>query len=412
MANTIATKGSHPEPAVAENGTHDADTSRSTSVSRQWNSQAWRREAVVVLGAYLGSRIAVVFTAKIATWYANPLAANPLDVMSALNAWDGGWYLSIAQFGYPSSLFNQGYGNAWAFFPGLPSLVKLVHLAGVSYQTSGTVVSFLAGGFAALGVFLAVRAVLGERVGVSTSVLFVFLPNSYVLSMTYSEGLFVACAAFCLYFLVIQRWEAAGLAALLGGYTRSAGVVLIACCAFEALRVATRERTVRPLIAPMLAPLGLMAFIIYAKVTVGDFLAFKTAQQYWDNSFDWFRPVWRALVLVLTSRAEWQYAAMVMSSLAVVCVGIGFVALVRTSRVPSVWWVYSALTVLLALTPSQLQSVPRYMLPAFPLYAAVVGKLPEWMRSVLISTSAVVMGALAFGAFMSVGIWKSAPTFP
>jgi Gpi18-like mannosyltransferase len=413
LANTSGTKDViQPKPAVAESGTHEPNGIRLAAVSRRWAPRAWRREVVVVLGASLASRIAVIFTAQIATWYAKPLTAKPLTVSQALNAWDGGWYLSIAHDGYPGTLLDQGFGNAWVFFPGLPILVKLGHFTGLSYETSAAIVSFLAAGFAALGVYLAVRAVLGERVGVSTAVLLVFLPNSYVLSMTYSEGLFVACAAFCLYFLVIRRWEAAGLAALLGGFTRISGLVLIACCAFEALRVATRERTVRPLTAPALAPLGLVIFMIYGKIRVDDFLAYKTAeQQGFHNYFEWFRPVWRALGVV-TSTAGWQYATAVMPTLALICVVIGSVALVRTSRIPSVWWVYSVLTVVLALTPPSWTLTPRYMLPAFPLYAAVMGKLPECARSILISTSAVVMGALALGAFLSVLNFRAAPMVP
>jgi hypothetical protein len=409
LANTSATNESiKPMPAPAESGTHGPIASRLPWASHWWNPCARGREVVVVLGAYLCSRIAVVFTAKIATWY-----AKPLTVSQALSGWDGGWYRSIAQHGYPGRLFaHQGGGNEWAFFPGLPSLVRLVHLTGLSYPASGMIISFLTGALAALGVYLAVCKVLGGRVGVSTAVLLVFLPNSYVLSMTYTDGLFVACAAFCLHFLVIRRWEAAGLAALLGGFTRVSGVVLIASCTFEALRVAKRERTIRPLTAPALAPLGLVIFMIYAKATVGDFFAFNTAQQYWQNSFDWFLPVWRGLDEVFTSRAGWQDAQAVMASLALVWVGIGSVALVRTSRVPSVWWVYSALTVVLAMTPFWLTSIPRYMLPAFPLYAAVMGKLPERAQSALISASAVVMGALALGAFVSILTYRTAPMAP
>lgn len=376
-------------------------------VSRWRDPGSWRREVAVVLGCYLSSRIAVLLTAKIATWY-----AKPLTVGHALNGWDGGWYLSIARDGYPSRLFDQGGGNQWAFFPGLPSLVRLVHATGLSYQMSGMTVSFLAGMFAGVGVYLAVRTVLGGQVGSSAAVLFVFLPNSYVLSMTYTEGLFVACSAFCLYFLVTRRWDAAGLVALLGGFIRFSGVVLIACCAFEALRVAARERTLRPLTAPVLAPLGLIAFMAYADATVDDPVAFNTAQQYWHNSFDWFRPVWRGLDEVVVRRGGWQDAPAVMTCLALVCVVIGFVALVRTSRVPSVWWIYSVLTVLLGLTPFWLTSVPRYMLPAFPLYAAVMAKLPDSARLVVVSASAVVMGALALGAFVSILSFRTAPMAP
>ena len=85
--------------------------------------------------------------------------------------------------------------------------------------------------------------------------------------------------------------------------------------------------------------------------------------------------------------------------------------LARSGGAPSVWWAYALLTSLLALTPFWLTSVPRYMMALFPVVAAYVVAVPERVR-VVVSASAVVMGALAFGAFTSVLTFDSAPLAP
>ena len=41
-------------------------------------------------------------------------------------AFDGRWYLKIAQHGYPDRLYQEGQGSRWAFFPGFPAAVRAV----------------------------------------------------------------------------------------------------------------------------------------------------------------------------------------------------------------------------------------------------------------------------------------------
>ena len=40
------------------------------------------------------------------------------------SVWDGRWYLTIAQHGYPHHLVNEGDGSRWAFFPAFPGAVQ------------------------------------------------------------------------------------------------------------------------------------------------------------------------------------------------------------------------------------------------------------------------------------------------
>jgi len=54
----------------------------------------------------------------------------------------------------------------------------------------------------------------------------------------------------------------------------------------------------------------------------------------------------------------------------------------------------------------------RYLLPSFPLAAAVVSRLPAAARMPLVAASGVMMGALALRAFSSIVTWQTAPLAP
>ena len=180
-----------------------------------------------------------------------------------------GWYLRIAADGYPSTLATEGGGNRWAFFPGLPALVRLVaQLPGLSYRESGLLVALVIGALAAVAVWYAVGSLFCEVAG-AVVVLLCFFPTAYVFSMIYTEGLFVAAAAGTLFLLGRRRWALAGLVAAAGCLSRSVGAVLVLVCLVEAFGEIRRERRLRPLLAPVLAAAAWVAWATVAWVRVG-----------------------------------------------------------------------------------------------------------------------------------------------
>jgi hypothetical protein len=366
-----------------------------------------RRSILVVLGGYLLSRVAVLMSAWIASWY-----APTLTVRQALGGWDSAWYLMIAQDGYPGALYDEGGGTRWGFFPGLPALARAVHeVTRLPYDLAGMAVTFVAGGIAAIAIYLVVREVLDEQTARATAILFCFLPTAYTLSMIYTDGLFIACAAVCLLMLHRQRWLLAAVATIVSGTVRSTAVVLIACCVVEGCRAAVRQRDWRPLVAPVLAPLGLVGAMAFAWQGSGEPTAFVQAQEYWRNEFDWFRPVVRGIGDTLLHPSSWS-AQPVLATLSIALVVAGLVVMAMRRDVPVTWWVYSLGTVVVSLTPFWLTSVPRYLMAAFPLLAVLVARLPGSARSPVTAASAVVMGALAMGAFTSIVTFRMAPLAP
>ena len=344
-------------------------------------------------GYYLASRLLV--------WAAAVVAAviyPRLDLVRTFGSiWDGRWYLLIAQHGYPHRMYQEGMGTRWAFFPAFPAAIRAVaEITRLSLPASAVLAALVFGLTATLAIWLAARQVLGDRVADHTALLFVFFPLSCILSFAYTEGLFLTAAAGCLYALGRRLWITAALLACLAGLTRNTGIVVVLCVLVVALPAAWRERTLRPLAAAALAPLGLGAFMAYSWAMVGTPLAFVTSERFWQGQhFVWFMTPVRAVVSVVTLQARGlTLLQTALCAAAVVFAYIGVVlllALTRAARtVPASWWLYTMGSLGLAFSAYFSNSIPRYTLLAFPLLAAIAWKVRPTTRGVLV----VAMGSL------------------
>ena len=204
--------------------------------------------------------------------------------------WDGRWYLSIAQHGYPHQLINEGDGSRWAFFPAFPAAVRAVaEVTRLSLPDAAFVAAFIFGLTSALAIWLAVREVFGARLADGAVLLYVFCPTAYVLSMAYTEGLFLTVAAACLFALSRRYWVTAALCVCVAGLTRNSGAVVVLAVIVTAVPAAWRGRSLRPALAAALAPLGLVSFMAYSWFMVGTPLAFLGSERFWQGQhFVWF----------------------------------------------------------------------------------------------------------------------------
>ena len=96
-------------------------------------------------------------------------------------------------------------------------------------------------------------------------VLFSFLPSSFVLSMVYADALFLVLVIACLLALLDEKWAAAGIAAAGAGFVRPSGVILVIVCAAAAGIAVVRDHDWGWLVAPVLAPLGVLSYFLYLR---------------------------------------------------------------------------------------------------------------------------------------------------
>jgi hypothetical protein len=401
-----------PSPQAARDGeTHSGSSSPVGRTDPEAPPGFWpqvRRAHLAPLarpiGFFLLSRIAVLFAALVSKWIF-PRLSIPATLGGS---WDGGWYLHIAQYGYPDRLVNQGTGSSWAFLPAFPWVIRgAVTVTGLSYSHAAILVTFVLGAASAVAVWLAVREIFGPAIADRSVLFFVFFPTAFVLSMTYTEGLFLSAAGFCLYALSRRFWITASIFAIVASLTRNFGVVLIACVVVAAIPVIVKEHKARPVVALVLSPLGLIGWMAYSWDRVGTPLAFVKAESYWGGAhFIWFLAPFRSLRHLFGGAQAFKVAPDVLAVAALVFVIVGLVwlaqAQMRGVGIPLFWWVFTVGSALGTLSPYWPSSILRYSMAIFPLFAAYAWKIrPAWTGGV-VGALAVSQGALAVMIFVAV----------
>src|SRR4051812_20329547 len=213
----------------------------------------------------------------------------------------GGYFLAIARTGYSSHIPHLPNGkvgqSVLAFFPGYPLVLRGVHGVGLSWLATVVTVSTIAAVLAGILVAAALAPWTGPRVAGLAAVLWAAQPTAFVLSMAYSEGLFVAAAAGCLIALQRRSWVLAGLCAAAASAIRPSGIVLTLACAVAAVPAAMASRRAAPLISVALAPLGMLGFFTYLAFHTGQFDAwFVTENQGWGAHTDFGYDTTRTLI--------------------------------------------------------------------------------------------------------------------
>jgi hypothetical protein len=371
---------------------------------------------------YLLSRAAMFAAALIATSFIPKLRI----IRTMGTAYDGRWYLKIAQHGYPGRLYQEGQGSRWAFFPGFPAAVRaLSAVTRLSLPDAAVLAAFVFGLTSALAIWLAVREVFGARLADRAVLLYVFCPTAYVLSLAYTEGLFLTAAAGCLFALSRRYWITAALCACAAGLTRNSGIAVVLAVLVVALPAAWRGRAWRPALAAVIAPLGLAAFMAYGWVMVGTPVAFLSAERFWQGQhFVWFiTPVGALLAALHGGPGGATFLINAMAGLALILGFVGiwlFDRLSRTlrtaggaiARVPASWWVYTVGALLIAYSAFFANSIPRYTMAAFPLFVAFAWKLPRSMESAVVGVLGCLQAALLIAVLSSAVHPSALPLLP
>lgn len=382
-----------PGPAPDD---EDRDLPR-VEAGRRLRLPGWAPVALRTAGVYAASR-AVVFAAL---WSASRLVPA-VGLANTVTAWDGGWYLQAARLGYPAAVpMVDGHAgqSTIAFFPLYPLCVRALQATlGISYRAAGLVVAGLAGMAAVVLIRLLLERFWGPEAADRGVALICFFPGALVLSLTYSEALMLALAAGALLALLSRRWVTAGVLSALATATRPNAIVLVAACAWAAFAAIRAGREWRALAAPLLAPLGFVAFQLYLSAHTGRGDAWWATQRGgWGERL--------AAGATGDKLAAFIHHPMADVNITVAVSGILFVAvtavLLVRARPPGPVLVYTGGIVLLALLSQTLGARPRFLFTAFPL-VAVLGR---WLRgnafSVALACSATLLGSFAILSVVS-----------
>ena len=390
----------------------------------------WRRwRAAIALGAVPLAIFVLTRAVQFAliAWL-DPERANP-SIRSRLLSWDVGWFVRVARDGYPDGYTYGDNGdltaNGLAFFPGFPMLVRAAHALGCgSYETSALVAGSIAGCLATLAVYALGTNLYDHRVGVALATLFCAQPMSVVLSMGYSEGLFVAFVAAAMVAAYRDAWLLAGLLGLGAALSRPTGAgaaLALALAAYLRLRrpdpyaiddqrpwpvpgrVVARWR---PVLAAVLALAGVPGYLLWVGLRVGSLRAWFDIQTAgWGTTFDFGTSASRFVTDALRGGESW-----VAVSVAWILVATLLLAFVATAH--RVWpplLLYGLISLVMVIGQAGFyHSKPRLLVPVLVILVPVaVGLGRARLRSAVPALIGYSLFGLWYGAYM-LTVWHFA----
>ena len=379
---------------------------------------------VFVLVVFASSRLLFLGAGALAAAFlpwAEP-AGDPLGPSGFLGYWahwDGAWYAEIATDGY-----GERAPASTAFFPLYAMLVGLGNLLPGGPAFWGVAVSLVATVFALFFVYRISESLFDVRAARAATLCLAFFPMAFFLNAVYSEALFLALTAGCLWAAGVRRdFLLAGILGASAAATRNLGVLLVVPLLLEGLRW-RREVGARGLAGVMLVPAGLVGYAGFLWARFGDpLVSFRQQGEHWNRELAGPRSTlgdaWRAAGdgagYVLDPAALFLGADPTPALEASNVLNLGFlvffliVAAVGLFVLPPGLSVYCCVLVLLpVLTPSPqfpLMSLPRFVLGAFPVFL-VLGYVFSRFRWTLVAWLAVSGGlGVALTALFTTWRW-------
>lgn len=353
------------------------------------------------------------------------------QVLGGWFRFDGGWYDVIATSGY--SYAGPDQQAPVAFFPAYPMLLRGLHaVTSLPVPLLGTFVTVACGAGVAVLFHRWCADRLGDRVARTAVVLLLVYPYAWFLyGAVYADALFLL--AVLASFVLLERGHPiwAGVAGAVATGARPVGVALvIGLVAVVLMRrhVVTRREgrfgvriqlhRLRPADAGVLLSLGgLVGWMAYLWASFGNPLAFQAVQQApgWDQGsgpHTWFKITFLQRLVRLPGYVDgwlsgsggidaWKDTLYTVGLLLQGLLILGFIALlvVVWRRIGWGYAVYAASVLAVPLAGSKdFQGVGRYLLAAFPCFAAVAILLVDrpMLRRVWVPVSAMMLCAWAF----------------
>ncbi|WP_243640013.1 hypothetical protein [Streptacidiphilus pinicola] len=320
--------------------------------------------------------------------------------------WDTVWYVGIIQHGYDSGtpLFSN-----MAFFPLFPYAARgLTLVSPLSAPDAAIAVAWIAGAVAAWGLYAVGNLLHDRRTGIVLAMLWGALPHAVTESMGYSEGLFTALAAWTLYYVLTERWLAAGTLCLLAGLTRPTAVALIPAVCLAALIALVRRRAgLRAAAAIVLAPLGWLGYLAFVAHRTHHLDGwFRIQKLGWGSGFDGGVYTLREGRTVLGREMPLDLYLVTL----VLAVAVLLFVLSVLDRQPWPLLVYSGLLLAVTLGGSGYYNAKaRFLVVAFPLLLKPAVALAHARRGTVVSVLVFLTLVSAYCGGYLLLVWNHSP---
>jgi hypothetical protein len=321
---------------------------------------------------YLVSRAITWATLAVTTLFTHT------GVLQEVDRWDSRWFLRAAAAGWPQHLpYHDGHvaGSTIAFFPLYPLSIRWTsHLTGLTPLAAGITITTVTGLVAMVGVWVLVHHYADRQAADRSTLLVALFPGAFVLSLVYSEGFALAFLAFGLVALLRRRWLLAGLLGLLASATTPVALGFEVSCLWCAYRELVPGRNWRSLAAPILAPLGFVAYQLWLWQHTGHINAWRlTERGGWKSYPSLVYAVHTVVVFVKDPIATNKTDDLLF--VCTVLVVLASVVAIRSSM-PRPVLLYGLAAATLGMISAPIGLRPRFILLAFPLIIAVA----TWLR--------------------------------
>jgi hypothetical protein len=311
---------------------------------------------------------------------------------------DSGYYESIARQWYHTRLSTLGVPISTAFFPVFPALIWLASLVTFgNWHVAGLIATVISGAAACLSVWALAARVRDRWLADRAVLLFCVFPGAMTLGMIYAEPLGVALTACCLLAALNRKWVLSGLLALVATGEHPTLIVLAPALGIVALHAIWTRRDWRSLIAPALAPWGMIGYFLWIGTWFHDYTFWFTVERKgWGQQIDWGKRTFQ--LLTWTGKDMGQHTDFYLMCDIMFWVLLIGTVLMLAARVPLPVSAFTLLLFLNAAISNGAGPRPRIAWPALGIYLGAAAKLPRWLYWPVLAVSAA-------GLFFIIGWW-------
>jgi Gpi18-like mannosyltransferase len=312
---------------------------------------------------------------------------------------DGEHYLSIAQKGYQ--------GLEQAFFPIYPGLIhvftKPFGLNLFNLTLVGILIANLSFLIAITFLYQLILIDYSEKIAKLSIILLLLFPTSFYFGSLYSESLFLLMISASFYLMRKNDWLGGSMFGAISGATRVFGVILLPAFLIEAY---LSKKSFKQWLWALLIPVGLIIYMIYQALTVGDSLAFyhlqKTVGPQHSTGITLLPQIYfRYLKILITTPLsnpiyQTEVLELIIGILFLLLPIYGYFKKLRLS-----YLIFSLLAFLAPTIQGSFSSLPRYVIILFPSFIALalfINGLPKWLKIVyfIFSGSCLVIESALF----------------
>jgi len=320
------------------------------------------RDFISVFLAWFISRIVVVLT----MWITDLFGSSETREFSSqgFRLWDAGWYQQLI-----SGTYTELGEEAFRFFPGFVLLGRLAKplLGGDEVLASVLIANlFSLCMFAALYRLVVVETGNATRAKMSVWILALF-PSAFVLVWGYAESLFITLTLIVFVALKKQNWKVVALFACLAGLTRPTGALI-------AVAVATApgfwntasnfKGRIERLIAFTGGPLGVLAFLLWSNAQSGKkWVPFTVQEEFRGGFVDPVRRLISGVREIFSLDPDGLHVLFAFSFF--------LLLIVVWKNLPRHYFFYAFISLLVAVSAENLNSLERYVMAAFPYVIAL-----------------------------------------